>query len=760
MSLSRVTFTKDWKNPSDFPTIETSEAQVRADIQDLHDQLREAINLVIGELESTLEISGASQIGLNSVTGLPATNVQSAIAALKALVDNTGTTAGENLASHTQNKENPHAVKASQVPLSVIGINANRVDAALSELKALLDLKAAASSLADYETLADAKQHFMDVSLNASTGVLTFTRQDGSVKSIDTALEEIPVSMKFFEKTEGGRKVYYLGIYDAEDKLISSVNVSALFNEIEISSTATITMSQSVDAQGVKTIACAVKDGSIGETQFTTAFRQRVQTIEDLLNSAVTGKEDSAQIALSLSEGTNGKTLKAEIKANSIGEDQISQEYTANMNSQKEAAEAAAANAKASEDNANDYQSKAKSYAVGDEAARPGSSTDNALYYKGKASEEAVKAKSYSQGGTNIRPGEDTDNAKYYKEQAALSKQSAAASSEAAAEKAAVAASQAVLSKSYAQGGTGSRVGEDENNAKYYMEQAANIVAGAGLGDMLKSIYDPRNKSQDVFKYVEDKAAEKVDKVTGKQLSTEDYTNADKGKVNNLPENTAAALNGKIGKVAPAAAGNLPTLTADGQLADSGKKLDDLGGDGAFIAVYNSTTYEEIKEAYESSTPVICFYNANLTAGGKVEYRLHALTDETAIFVGMESAYSDLTVDFLLCSSSSEWTVDYAHLLPEAHASHKGYILAVNDAGNWQITDPPFAAKPTVITGTLSAGSTTLTLQNAAITINSVYDIYTDKWGVNPTDVVVTAGKITMTFEKQNASIGVRVEVR
>ena len=143
-----------------------------------------------------------------------------------------------------------------------------------------------------------------------------------------------------------------------------------------------------------------------------------------------------------------------------------------------------------------------------------------------------------------------------------------------------------------------------------------------------------------------------------------------------------------------------------------------------------------------------------------MEYRLHALTDETAIFVGMESAYSDLTVDFLLCSSSSEWTVDYAHLLPEAHASHKGYILAVNDAGNWQITDPPFAAKPTVITGTLSAGSTTLTLQNAAITINSVYDIYTDKWGVNPTDVVVTAGKITMTFEKQNASIGVRVEVR
>ena len=237
-------------------------------------------------------------------------------------------------------------------------------------------------------------------------------------------------------------------------------------------------------------------------------------------------------------------------------------------------------------------------------------------------------------------------------------------------------------------------------------------------------------------------------------------TAAEKTKLGNVPNDTNTALNGKIGKVAPAAAGNLPTLTVDGQLADSGKKLDDLGGDGAFIAVYNSTTYEEIKEAYESSTPVICFYNANLTAGGKVEYRLHALTDETAIFVGMESAYSDLTVDFLLCSSSSEWTVDYAHLLPAAQTTHKGYILAVNDVGDWQITAPPFEAKPIVATGTLSAGSTTLTLQNAAITINSVYDIYTDKWGVNPTDVVVTAGKIALTFEKQNASLGVRVEVR
>lgn len=143
---------------------------------------------------------------------------------------------------------------------------------------------------------------------------------------------------------------------------------------------------------------------------------------------------------------------------------------------------------------------------------------------------------------------------------------------------------------------------------------------------------------------------------------------------------------GAIAKVSSATEGNLPVLTTNGELTDSGKNISDIG----IIAVFDSTTYEEIREAYENNTPVICFYDSILSTVNKVEYRLHALTDETAIFVGMESAYPDLTVDFLLCSSSSEWTVDYAYLLPSAVTEHKGDILMVNDVGGWQITDPPF----------------------------------------------------------------------
>lgn len=260
----------------------------------------------------------------------------------------------------------------------------------------------------------------------------------------------------------------------------------------------------------------------------------------------------------------------------------------------------------------------------------------------------------------------------------------------------------------------------------------------------------------------------KVDKVTGKQLSTEDYTNADKGKVNNLPENTAAALNGKISKVTPAAAGNLPTLTADGQLTDSGKKADEINSLFIITLTMNNETgtitadktYNEMKTAYEAGKELVCKATVgegasiaeltlirNLTYGYNFCFT-YAAGDKTGSNVVFINYVRDAD------NPNGKWELDTDFLVPVSFGQ-SGKFLGVGSAGL-----PEWQSLYTLLTGTLSAGSTTLTLQNAAITLNSVYDIYTDKWGVNPTDVVVTAGKITMTFEKQNASIGVRVEVR
>lgn len=65
----------------------------------------------------------------------------------------------------------------------------------------------------------------------------------------------------------------------------------------------------------------------------------------------------------------------------------------------------------------------------------------------------------------------------------------------------------------------------------------------------------------------------------------------------------------------------------------------------------------------------------------------------------------------------------------------------------------------TDVTGTLTAGQTTLTLTNSAITTNSTLDFYTDTFGVNPTNVTVTTGSVTLTFEEQADDIEVKVRV-
>ena len=70
------------------------------------------------------------------------------------------------------------------------------------------------------------------------------------------------------------------------------------------------------------------------------------------------------------------------------------------------------------------------------------------------------------------------------------------------------------------------------------------------------------------------------------------------------------------------------------------------------------------------------------------------------------------------------------------------------------------AEKPTVLTGTLSAGDTSLTLTSDKITKTSVIDVYSSVYGINPLSMSVSTGSITLTFDVQKSSIEIRVEVR
>jgi len=65
----------------------------------------------------------------------------------------------------------------------------------------------------------------------------------------------------------------------------------------------------------------------------------------------------------------------------------------------------------------------------------------------------------------------------------------------------------------------------------------------------------------------------------------------------------------------------------------------------------------------------------------------------------------------------------------------------------------------TDFTGTLAAGSTSLTISNPLITESSTFDYYTEYFGINPVGASVTNGSITLTFEAQDIDLGVKVRV-
>ena len=63
------------------------------------------------------------------------------------------------------------------------------------------------------------------------------------------------------------------------------------------------------------------------------------------------------------------------------------------------------------------------------------------------------------------------------------------------------------------------------------------------------------------------------------------------------------------------------------------------------------------------------------------------------------------------------------------------------------------------VTGTLTAGQTSITLSNAAITEDSTIDYYTNYFGINPVGVNVSNGRVVLTFEEQDIDISVKVRV-
>ena len=66
----------------------------------------------------------------------------------------------------------------------------------------------------------------------------------------------------------------------------------------------------------------------------------------------------------------------------------------------------------------------------------------------------------------------------------------------------------------------------------------------------------------------------------------------------------------------------------------------------------------------------------------------------------------------------------------------------------------------TLLLTKLYAGQTSVTITDNSITQDSTFDIYTDKYGVNPKNVTVDTGSITLEFKAQEVDVNIKVVVK
>lgn len=123
------------------------------------------------------------------------------------------------------------------------------------------------------------------------------------------------------------------------------------------------------------------------------------------------------------------------------------------------------------------------------------------------------------------------------------------------------------------------------------------------------------------------------------------------------------------------------------------------------------------------------------------------LTDGLAL-ASKDNNNDDLTVQLLISELANALMTDISY--GSLNTASKKIIGAINEVADGAYTE---------VTGTLLTGATSITLSDASITTTSTIDIYTDVFGIQPTNAVVASGSITLTFLAQASDITVKVRV-
>lgn len=249
-----------------------------------------------------------------------------------------------------------------------------------------------------------------DVTFEESTGIITITKKNGSKITIDTQMEKIAINFDYNPTTQQ----IILTLIDGTKQYI---DLSALITQYEFLDSDTVAFY--IDKDGK--VSAIVKEGSIEEKHLEPNYLAKIKV--------EVAKAESSQQAAAKSEA-NAKASENAAKASETAAKKSEDNAKASETAAAKSATAAAAsesNAKVSETSASESSATATekassaSQSADTAAEKADIATQKAAEIIGKAEsaeESATKAQSYAVGGTGSREGEDSDNAKYYYQQA------------------------------------------------------------------------------------------------------------------------------------------------------------------------------------------------------------------------------------------------------------------------------------------------------------------------------------------------------
>lgn len=249
-----------------------------------------------------------------------------------------------------------------------------------------------------------------DVTFEESTGIITITKKNGSRVTIDTQMEKIAVNFTYNPTTQQ----IILTLIDGTKQYI---DLSALITQYEFLDTDTVAFIIGTDGK----VSAIVKEGSIKEEHLEPNYLAKVKVevakAQTSASNAATS-EDNARNAAEAAQAsaTAAATSERNAQASSASAAQSEANAKASENVAKSSCDTAVESAQTATEKAESASESANTASEKADIA-----TRKATEIIGKAesaAESATKAQSYAVGGTGSREGEDSDNAKYYYQQA------------------------------------------------------------------------------------------------------------------------------------------------------------------------------------------------------------------------------------------------------------------------------------------------------------------------------------------------------